>query len=306
MSAADCPPPPLEIIAAPYTPFHADGRVNLAQIGLYADALVERGVSGVFICGTTGEGMSLSAAERKAVAEEWVRVARGRLSIIVHVGHQCLADARDLASHAESIQASAFSAVAPSFFVPQTTDLLIDCCARIASAAPTLPFYYYHIPSMSHARFLVADWMGKAADTIPNFRGVKYTHEDLSDFGNCLQLRGSAFKCYFGRDELLLSGLRLGARATVGSTYNYASRLYRALDCAFLAGDMAEAERLQRLSCSFIEVLGRYGFFGAAKSLMEYAGVDCGSPRLPLAPLSPAKKADLCRDLEATGLFDYL
>lgn len=298
--------PKCELIAAPYTPFSADGSVNYRQVGPYVELLLSQGVSGAFICGTTGEGASLTCRERKALAEEWMKAAAGRLDVIVHIGHNCLEDAVELGRHAGEIQAAGIAALAPSFFCPENEQILVACCAKMAASAPSMPFYYYHLPSMTHTGFPVSRWMEQAGEMIPNFRGVKFTYEDLADFKSCLDLAAGKFKCYFGRDELFLQGLQAGARAAVGSTYNYAGRLYVAIDEAIRAGNLAEAERLQKIACSFISVLSEFGFFGAAKSLMAFAGVDCGAPRLPLSSFPKERKASLLERLEKTGLLAFV
>src|SRR5438105_12767987 len=104
------------LVAAPHTPMREDGGVHLAPIEQQAQLLVEGGVIAAFVCGTTGEGLSLTIDERKAVAERWVKVAPPSLPVIVHVGHTSVEDARTLATHAQKIGARAFSALAPFFF----------------------------------------------------------------------------------------------------------------------------------------------------------------------------------------------
>ena len=278
----------------------------LGQIAPYVDLLLAQGVSGAFICGTTGEGASLTVQERKDIAKTWVDAAAGRLDIIVHTGHNCLDDAVDLGRHAASIGADAISALAPSFFKPDSDATLVACCAKMAAAAPDLPFYYYHLPSMTGTSFPVSRWMSQAGSEIPNFAGVKFTYEDIEDFARCLQLDGGRFKCFFGRDELFFQGCQAGATAAVGSTYNYAGKLYVAIDEAFRAGDFAEGERLQKISCDFIDVIGSYGFFDAAKSLMAYAGVDCGKVRLPIPLTLGNRMSEMLGRLEAVGMLDYV
>lgn len=295
-----------EIVAAPYTPFKVDGSVAYDQIAPYAESLLNQGVGGVFICGTTGEGASLTSIERKRVAEAWIKASSERLDVIVHTGHNSLDEAVDLGRHAQEIGADAISALAPSFFKPENDTQLIACCAKMAAAAPALPFYYYHLPSMTHTDFPVSRWMSQAGREIPNFQGVKFTYENLTDFKQCLALDGNKFKCYFGRDELFIEGLRAGAKSAVGSTYNYAARLYLAIDRAFAEGNILEAERLQKIACDFINVMIGFGFFGAAKTLMRYSGVDCGAPRLPLASLPKEKTSELLARLEETGVLEFV
>src|SRR6185437_2991480 len=106
------------LIAAPHTPMHADGTINFHIIEEQVRVLVEGGVSGAFVCGTTGEGLSLTTDERKQMLERWVGAAAGHLPVIAHVGHTSVADATALAAHAARSGAAAISTLAPCFFKP--------------------------------------------------------------------------------------------------------------------------------------------------------------------------------------------
>lgn len=292
------------LIAAPHTPMHADGRLNEAAIERQAEWLVTHGVSGAFICGTTGEGLSLTVSERIRVADQWCRVARGKLAIVVHTGHACLHDARELASHAEKCGADAVAAMIPALFKPRSVAELVDCCAQIASASPGLPFYYYHIPSMTGLNFSMADFLHEASARIANLAGVKFTHEDLMDLHQCLRVEQGRFNLLFGRDEILLSALVLGARGAVGSTYNFAAPIYLRMMAAFAAGDLATAEQEQARAAAMIRTLNRYGGLAAGKAVMKMFGLDCGPVRLPLRDLTADQYQALATDLERIGFFE--
>ena len=127
------------LIAAPHTPFAADGSLNLGVIEKQCDKLITDGVIGAFVCGSTGEGVSMSVTERKAVARRWVDVAAGRLKVIVHVGHTSVSDAAELASDAQAVGADGISALAPYYFKPVSVGHLMDFLALVAAAAPELP-----------------------------------------------------------------------------------------------------------------------------------------------------------------------
>src|SRR5687767_2911467 len=137
------------LIAAPFTPFRADGDLKLEVIEKQAALLRENGISAAFVCGSTGEGMSLTVDERMRVAQRWVDVAGSSLGVIVHTGHNCLRDACALAAHAQQIGASATSALPPMYFKPAGVAQTINCAAAVAAAAPELPFFYYHIPGFA-------------------------------------------------------------------------------------------------------------------------------------------------------------
>src|SRR5690349_10205207 len=137
------------LVAATHTPFRPDGELNLAAIERQAEHLIRAGVSAVFVGGTTGESHSLTLDERLALARRWAEVVHGSpLRLVIHVGSNCIPDARALASQAQSLgDVAAIAALAPSYFKPASLATLVDCCAAIAAAAPALPFYFYDIPS---------------------------------------------------------------------------------------------------------------------------------------------------------------
>ena len=293
------------LIAAPYTPFRGDGSLAMETIPQQARLLARNGVAGAFVCGTTGEGSSLTSDERRRVVEAWVSARPASVALIVHVGHLSLADACAFAQHAQEVGADAIASIAPSFFKPAGTAELVAWCARVAAAAPRLPFYYYHMPAMTGVTISARDFLQAADGQIPNLAGVKFTHENLMDFGQSSELEARRYTMLFGRDEILLSGLALGARGAVGSTYNFAAPLYHRIIAAFNRGDMDAARRDQSRAMAFIDVLGRHGGLAAGKSAMKLIGVDCGPVRLPLRALSSEGENRLRSDLEQIGFFEY-
>lgn len=296
------------LIAAPFTPMHPDRSVNLNAIESYANWLHDNGVVGAFICGTTGEGMSLTIDERQKVAERWMADAPKDLRVIVHVGHATLADCRTLAAHAASIGADSTSCLAPYFFKPNGVAGLVDWCEQVAAASPQLPFYYYHIPSMTGVTLQVNEFLRMASKRIPNLAGVKYTFEDIEDCTRCIQLENGRFDVLFGRDEMLLTSLGFGTRGAVGSTYNFAAPIYQALIAAYDRGDLLKAAELQELAVRMINVLVAGGPFPTAtfKWFMSQIGIDCGPSRLPLQDPTPEQIVALQANLEPTGVYDWI
>ena len=290
------------LIAAPFTPMHENGELNLDMIASYAAYLIEAGVSGAFVCGTTGEGPSLTLKERKSVLAEWTRVSNGDLRIICHIGGTCLADTVELAQHAEKNGAYATAAVAPFFFKPGTADEMVEYFKPVASAASSIPFYYYNIPSFTGVNMPVSEVLSAVGDQIPNFAGVKFTHFDLYDMQKCLAL--GRFNVLHGFDETLLCGLSLGVKGAVGSTYNYLPGLYSGLWRAYEAGDMNTARRLQQASVDVVKVLNRYrGGVVAGKAIMKMIGIDCGSCRMPLRNLTDEELEAMRGELHDVDFF---
>ena len=302
------------LVAAAFTPIRPDGAVDLEAVGPLAESLASAGVRGAFVCGTTGEGPSLSTAERQQVAERWCRVApslgrgggtgAGDFPVIVHVGHASLAEAKALAAHAQSVRAAAVAAIAPYFFKPATADDLVAFCAEVAAAAPAVPFYYYHFPDITDVRIPASEFLEKARRRIPTLAGLKFTDDNLAELGQCLEAGGGNWDVFFGREEMMLGALSLGVRAHVGGSFNYTARIYRRVIKAFARGDLPAAREAQSAGRRAYEAVRRLGGGVAAmKAVMKLTGPDCGPPRPPLRPLSRDESDALRQDLERAGFF---
>lgn len=295
------------LVAATHSPFAADGSLALEVIERQAEHLHQQGIRTVFIGGSTGESQSLSLSERLALAERWSEVVRGTpLQLVVHVGANCLADAATLAAQAEKLGAAAISALAPSYFKPRSTDLLVDSMAQIAKAASATPFYYYDIPQLTGLSLLLPEFLDKAEPRIPNLVGVKFSGPDLMAYQQCLHAQAERWDLPFGMDECLLPALALGARGAVGSSYNFAAPIYHRLWRAFDRGDLDAARSQQWKSVQLIQLLASYGYMAAAKALMERLGVPVGPPRLPNSSLTSEQRQQLYSRLEQLGFFSWL
>lgn len=293
------------LIAAPFTPFAPNGNLALDVIPRLAARLYNDGVSAAFVCGTTGEGSSLTTEERMHVAAAWRAALPAGLKLAVHVGHLSLGDSRALARHAREIGAHAIATIAPSFFRPNDARTLVAWCREIASAAPDLPFYYYHMPAMTGVNIPVQEFLQAVDGEIPSLAGIKFTHEDLEDYRQSRANPGRPYNLLFGRDEILLSALRLGAPGAVGSTYNYAAPLFLRIMKSFSEGDPEAAERDQRRAREFIDIMSAHGGLPAGKTIMKFVGLDCGPVRLPLTSLDRNLEESLRAALERIGFFDY-
>ena len=295
------------LIAATHTPFDANGDLNLAAVEKQAELLIRTGVSGVFIAGTTGESQSLSLGERLALSQRWSEVVRSTsLRLIVHVGSNCLPDARELASQAEKLGVAGIAAVAPSYFKAKTVETLVACCEQIASAAPGTPFYYYDIPSMTGLTVPMPEFLDLSSKKIPTMAGLKFSNPDLLTFQLLVNRQEGRFDIPWGTDEFFLGALALGATCAVGSSYNFAAPISNRLLAAFAAGDWKQARVEQFRSAQLIDLLIRNGFMASGKAVMGMLGVDVGPARLPNGSLTPTQAASLRKDLEVLGFFDWL
>ncbi len=286
------------LIAAPFTPFDPKGDVNLPEIEKQVALLAGAGVWGAYVSGTTGEGLSCSVAERKAVMDEWVRLGKGRLFLIVHAGALSIRDAQKLAAHAQTIGADATSVVPASFFKPGSVETLVDYVAEIAAAAPALPFYYYHT-TMSGVSLPMVRFLEAAGGRIPNLAGIKFNSPDLHEYQNCLHACGGRYDISWGVDEFFAGAVALGARSAIGSTYNYAAPLYLQIWRDVEEGRLDAARAGMVKVCRIVDLLVQYGGIAAGKAMMAIHGIDVGDVRLPLKALTVGQKRDIVAALRA-------
>ena len=286
------------LIAAPFTPFREDGAVALELIPKFADSLVADGVRGAYITGTTGEGISCSLAERIALLEAWRDAARGRLTLIAHTGALALPDIAALSRKAAELGYDAFSVVPPTFFRPATEEALVEYCQTVAATAPELPFYYYHTMN-SGVNLSMGRFLNLVGDRIPNLVGVKFNHHNLYDYQNALAAAGGRFDVVFGVDEFFAGALALGAKAFIGSTYNYSAELYHRVWQAFDAGDRETVAVYMRKICDGVDLLNANGGLPAGKSMMLIKGIDCGKARLPLRQIELPERQKIAEAMRA-------
>ena len=272
-----------ELVAATHTPFTTAGALAADVVQTQASFLAANGIRTVFITGTTGESHSLTREERLMLYRAWAAAGPAHgLEVIAHVGSNSINDAKALARSAGGFGFRAIATLAPSYFKPGSVDALVDWCAAIAAEAPDVPFYYYDIPSFTGVALPIERFLSAAAPRIANLVGVKFSNPDLVSYRRSLDVESGRFDLPWGTDEALLAALATGARGGVGSTYNWAPKLYLDLIDAFARGDMDEAQRLQSLSIAMVDAIAATGFMGTSKALMSRLGVPVGPARAPL------------------------
>lgn len=293
------------LIPATFTPFDAEGRLNLSLVLPYADKLVADGALGVFVCGSTGECASMSVDERKRLLEAWAEALDGRIKLIAHIGDTCQMECVALARHAREVGVDAVGAIAPYYFKPAGVKELVDFFAPVAAALGDIPFYHYNMPSVTGINLSMVDFLKEGSKAMPNLAGIKFTHNNFMEMMECLRLDGGRFDILNGFDEMLLCGLSVGAKGGVGSTYNYALGIYRNILSAFAAGNMTLAQEWQMRSIDVVHVIVRHGGgVRGGKAIMKLVGLDCGNCRQPFAPYSSAEMEQIRSELDAIGFFD--
>ena len=294
------------LIAATFAAYHEDGAVNLEIIPAIVEKMIADGLSGVFICGTNGEGPNLTIEERMAIAEAYVKAVDKRILVLVHVGHSSIAECRKLAAHAEKIGADAISSVAAFYFKPGSVSNLVKSMAQIASAAPNTPFYYYNIPALTGVAMDMIEFLKQAEKQIPTLAGIKYTSATLHEYHACVNYKNGKFDILFGYDEMLLPALAVGAKGAIGSTYTFAAPLYLKVMKLYEEGMREEAAATQLHAVNMVRCLVKYPPIPAQRAIMKMEGFELGTCRLPLEPLNEKETADFKASLEEIDFFNIV
>ncbi len=294
------------LIAATFGAYNEDGSLNLAMIPTLVEKLIADGVTGVFICGTNGEGPNLTIEERMMVAEAYAKAINKRILLMVHVGHTSIAESRKLAAHAESIGVDAISSVAAFYFKPSSVQNLVNSIAQIASAAPGTPFYYYHIPALTNIAMDMVEFLKLAEEAIPTLAGIKYTAATLFEYQACLNYKNRKYDILYGYDEMLLSALAVGAKGAIGSTYTFAAPLYLQVIKAFEEGRIETAQSIQLKLVEMVRCILKYSPIPAQRAIMSLLHYNLGPSRLPLVDLTKQETSILKISLDEAGFFELL
>lgn len=288
------------IYPALVTPMSADGaRIDLAGLRALVRFHLSRHVSGFFVTGGSGEGILMTADERRAVLETVMAETAGRdVRIISHVGAHVTAAARELAAHAESVGVHAIAAVPPFYFRTDAQGLR-DHYRVIGDGAPHTPLFVYNIPGNTGVEVtasVVADLLA-----VPTVRGIKYSSYNLYDLYNITRLRED-LTVLNGFDEVLVAGLTMRAHGGIGSTYNIMPAAFVALYRAYRMGDLPGAQAWQWRINTVIKALLGQPFFATLKAVLTHWGVPCGAPRQPNRAMSAEETARAVQAVLASGI----
>jgi N-acetylneuraminate lyase len=282
------------ILPATVTPLDKDGRFVPAVFERLLARLYGAGVHGVYVCGTTGEGMLLPPAQRQRIVETAVAsTPRGR-HVIVHVGAASVEDALLLSSHAAKAGAHAISSLPPlsgQFGFPEVFRYY-EALAR-AGDLPLLVYYFPDLtPAVSSAEQL------ESLCGLPNVFGVKFTDFDLYR----MSLLARPDRCLFnGRDEVLAAGLLMGADGGIGTFYNLVPELFVQIYTAAVGGRWEEARVAQQRVNALISITLQFPLFPAVKQILAWSGLDCGTCLPPRAPLTLEQQRSLQERLVEAG-----
>lgn len=279
------------IFTALLTPFNEAGEVNEGELIKLIKFNLDMGVRGFYVCGSTGESFLLSKEERMRIMEIVKREAEGS-TLIAHIGSLDERDACEMAKHAKALGYDAISSVAPFYFKFSPAEIK-GYYERLADAGD-LPMLVYHIPALSGVSLSQDSMSAFLRD--PRFLGIKYTS---NDFFTLERLKAEyPDKLFFnGYDEMLLSGLAMGADGAIGSTYNFMADKFVKIYSLFAEGKLDEARKIQNEANKIITILCKIGVMQAEKEILCQLGFDFGCCRHPFLPVSDADKKLIAEEI---------
>ena len=272
------------LFTAQLTPFDKNNKINLPALEKLIKHNIDMGVTGFYVGGSTAEAFHLSAAERKYLLEA-VRAMAPDKTIIAHIGSLNMAEAIDLAEHAEKAGADAISSVAP-FYYKFTFEELKDYYFGIADSVE-IPMLVYNFPMYTGVTMTMKEFDQFFASD--KFFGLKHTSSDFFTLERIKEKYPDKIALN-GFDEMFLSGLIMGADGGIGSTYNFMANKFAKIIELFNAGKIDEAREIQHTINKIVEVLFRIELMPAQKEVLNQLGFDFGNCRKPFRELSLEEK----------------
>ncbi len=272
------------IFPAFYACYDDVGAISPERVRAFTEYLIGKGVTGLYVGGSSGECIYQSVAERKLLLENVMEVAKGKITIIAHVACNNTSDSRELAAHAESLGADAIAAIPPIYFhLPPYA--IAKYWNDISAAAPNTDFIIYNIPQL--AGVALSSALLKEMLKNPRVIGVKNSSMPVQDIE---MWRDEGAIVFNGPDEQLLSGLVAGAIGGIGGTYAAMPELYLAIYRLVQQGEIAKAREIQDECCHMIYRMCacKGNMYAVIKGILRaQGGPDIGGVRAPLYELQP-------------------
>ena len=282
------------IIPAFYACYDAEGNISTEGVKALTRHLIAKGVKGVYVGGSSGECIYQHVDERKAVLEAVMSEAKGKLTVIAHVGCNNTADSVELARHAESVGVDAIASIPPIYFrLPEYS--IAAYWNAISAAAPNTDFVIYNIPQLAGTALtmsLFAEMMKN-----PKVVAVKNSSmptQDIQMFKAAGMAAKGEFIVFNGPDEQFVAGRAIGADGGIGGTYGVMPELFLKLNELIAAGERDKATELQYAINEIIYKMcsSHANMYAVAKEILRInENLDLGGVREPLENLQEADKA---------------
>ncbi len=281
------------VIAAMITLFDENENVDVKRTEALVDFLIDKGIDGFYLTGSTGEGFLMTGEERKLVVETVINRVAGRKPVIVHVGDIGTKKSIDLAHHAYEAGADAVSSVPPFYWKFNAEDIY-NYYKDISEATP-LPMIIYNVPL---AGLMGTDLLLKLSE-LENIKGLKFTGKDHDQMSHLKEVLGKDFMIYSGCDEMAFSGLSVGTDGIIGSFYNVMPELFKSIYSCVENGNLKEGVRLQKIATEIILEAVKYDYLALMRNMIAWQGVDAGYSRRPFRNYKDAELDDFKEKMRA-------
>lgn len=272
------------------TPYDAQGNIHETALRRLIDWYALAGCDGLWVCGGTGEGVSLRCDERLRMIELVDELVERRMQVIFHVGAVVTADAVAAARRCQELGIDAICSV-PPFFYGKSRGEIVDYYRALADATDR-PIFLYNLPDASGVP-LTLSLVEAIVQRVPSVAGLKQS-AGVADFVLELLRFKPDFQVLIGRGETTLAALVMGAQGVVCASLCMAPERFVAVYQAFQDGALQAAMDAQKHATRVKELFARYPVIASTKWVnSRQLGIDCGRPRPPLAPIAPADEAGI-------------
>ena len=280
------------VFPALYACYDENGEVSSERVKAFTQYLIDKGVTGLYVGGSSGECIYQSVEDRKKTLEAVMEVAKGKIVIIAHVACNNTKDSQELAAHAESLGVDAIASIPPIYFhLPEHA--IAKYWKDISAAAPNTDFIIYNIPQLAGVALTIS--LLREMKKNPRVIGVKNSSMPVQDIQ---MFKDEDVIVFNGPDEQFLSGLAAGAIGGIGGTYAAMPELFLKVRALFLEGKMEEARVIQNDICRIIYKLcsGHGNMYAVIKEVIRIqGGPDIGGVKAPLANLIESDK-EVCKE----------
>lgn len=284
------------VIPAFFACYDENGAISTEGVKALTRHLISKGVKGVYVGGSSGECIYQHVDERKRVLEAVLEEAKGKLTVIAHVGCNNTADSVELAAHAQQAGADAIASIPPIYFhLPEHA--IAEYWNAMSAAAPELDFVIYNIPQLAGTALS----MNLLKEMLKNPRVIAVKNssmpvQDIQMFkAEGIRQRGeNGFVVFNGPDEQFVAGRAIGADGGIGGTYAVMPELYVKMDQLIRENNIADAEELQYKADAIIYKMceAKGNLYAVMKEILKRMyGLELGSVRRPLPSLTPEDEA---------------
>ncbi|MBC7319426.1 dihydrodipicolinate synthase family protein [bacterium] len=283
------------IIPAVVTPFKGDS-IDFNAFEKLLNFLIDRGVNGLFIAGTNGEGPLLSKEEKALLFKTAVEVAKDRVPVIAQIGEVTTKDTIEVGESAVKSGVSAVAIVSPYYFKLEDSALKRHFIS-VARALDPMPVYLYNLPSNTGNSIkpsLAKAIIGEA----DNVKGIKDSSKDLQTLEDFIYELGPDRDVIVGTDSLILPALIMGAKGAISALANPLPELCISLYRDFLSEDLKSAREKQYILNNIRTITKQFSSISALKVMLRLRGIDVGTVRPPLGEVTAEQEGVLRKTLE--------